>query len=193
LNIVQRTTPMPQYLLPCSCGQQVRVEPAQAGGQIACQCGQSLTVPTLRALRMLDPAGPDAATSRQIPRGQWSRTQGALFSIGLAIAVISLAILAYTFFMFVQATPLTRDYTPELSELSSQQVDQLTALETYEEFFKMTNEGLGEMGTPLWIHFQQVVAEQKVVMIGSGVAALLGILAVLASFFVGSAKQPASR
>ncbi len=113
-----------------------------------------------------------------------------MFSIGLAVAVVSLAIVAYTFFMFTQASQLTRDYTPELTELSAQQVDQLTALETYDEYFKMTNEGLGEMGTPVWIHFQKVVAEQKVIMMGSGIAAALGILAVLASFFVGPAKQP---
>lgn len=182
---------MPQYLLPCSCGQKVPVEPAQAGGQVACPCGQSLSVPTLRALRSLEPAGPEVATTRRAKGGKWSRTQGAMFSIGLAVAVISLAIVAYTSFMFVQATPFTRDYTPELSELSAQEVDQLTALETYDEFVKMSSEGLGVIGTPPWVHFKKVVAEQKVVMIGSGIAAALGILAVVASFFVGSTKQPA--
>ena len=48
-----------QFLLPCSCGQKVRVGNAQAGAGVRCVCGKSLTVPTLRGLRELESAPPD--------------------------------------------------------------------------------------------------------------------------------------
>jgi hypothetical protein len=79
-----------QYLLPCSCGQKVRVEPAQAGGQVACACGANLNVPTLRGLKQLEIAPPDEAAVRRSAGRQWGPVRGAMFSIGLLVVVISL-------------------------------------------------------------------------------------------------------
>jgi hypothetical protein len=44
---------------------------------------------------------------------------------------------------------------------------------------------------PSWVHFQHVVAEQRIVMIAAGIAAALGILAMVVSLFLKPAKLPA--
>jgi hypothetical protein len=173
---------MPQYLLPCSCGEKVRVEPAQAGGLVACTCGQSLTVPTLRGLRALEEAPADVANLRGGRR--WGPVQGALFSIGLVVTVVALAVVTYTFVLFLDASQYTRDMSPEVNEFSGMQIDQMTAMEVYDEFVALRSEGLGEIGVLPWVHFQRVVAEQRILMISSGIAAAIGLFAVMGSLLL---------
>ena len=56
-----------KYLLPCPCGQQVVVEPRQAGETVPCSCGEPLLVPSLLDMTSLDsvslhlPVGPAAS------------------------------------------------------------------------------------------------------------------------------------
>ena len=45
-----------KYLLPCTCGRQIVVEPRQAGQIIPCACGTSLQAPTLLDMTALEPA-----------------------------------------------------------------------------------------------------------------------------------------
>src|SRR5262245_17169414 len=44
---------MSTYLLACQCGKSTPVEVGQAGGQVICECGARLDVPTLRQMRHL--------------------------------------------------------------------------------------------------------------------------------------------
>lgn len=82
---------MPTYLLPCPCGDSVRVEPRQAGERVACACGDQLEAPPLRKMRELPPA-PDAADDRR--GGGWSYRQGVL-TAGLILASLFAAIGGY--------------------------------------------------------------------------------------------------
>jgi hypothetical protein len=182
---------MPQYLLPCSCGEKVRVEPGQAGGTVPCVCGQSLTVPTLRGIRALAEAPPDQTAGRQRRGDRWRPIQGLFFTFGLITTLLSLAVVGYTFFMYTQASQLTRDMTPEINEFEGMQIDQLDVMQSYELFVQMRDEGLGEAGIPSWIHFQHVVAEQRIVMMVGSVAAAIGIVAVALSLFMKPAKPAA--
>jgi hypothetical protein len=43
--------------LACSCGQAVKVELSQAGGETTCQCGQTIRIPSLSKLRELSGKG----------------------------------------------------------------------------------------------------------------------------------------
>lgn len=52
---------MARYLVACTCGRQHTVETRQAGETIACECGATVAVPTLRQLRQLPEAGAAAA------------------------------------------------------------------------------------------------------------------------------------
>ena len=47
---------MAKYLLPCSCGRKMPVEPRQAGQSVDCACGESLEIPTMLAMSALEPA-----------------------------------------------------------------------------------------------------------------------------------------
>lgn len=77
-----------KYLLPCSCGLEVAIEPSQAGGKAQCACGKQLDVPTMReiaALERIDTGG-EAKTSRPA----WSLRHG-LILLGSVLIVCGLA------------------------------------------------------------------------------------------------------
>ena len=76
-----------KYLLPCACGQNVLVEPRQAGESVVCACGSPLAVPTLLGITALERAE-EEPDSRASP-GQWGRRQRLLLlgTVVLAFAV----------------------------------------------------------------------------------------------------------
>ena len=180
---------MAQYLLPCKCGQKVRVETAQAGGQVLCSCGQSLAVPTLRGLRALEEAPPDQTTLKRSAGRRWSPLQGGLFSAGLLVMVIALAVLAYNFWQYVQATPYTRDPSSQITEIEGRVIDEIPPADALDEFFRMREEGLGQPTVMPWVQWQNFVAERRTLMIGAGIAAAIGLAALIAALVM----RPASR
>jgi hypothetical protein len=78
---------MTAHLLDCSCGAQHSVTAQQAGGQIACRCGATVAVPTLRKLRELPVA--ERTTTVETARGWGPRMQvatlGGLLALGFAV------------------------------------------------------------------------------------------------------------
>jgi len=177
-----------QYFLPCSCGQKVRVEPAQAGGQVACSCGKSLNVPTLRGLKQLELAPPDQASARRSAAGKWGPVRGAMFSIGLLVSVVSVLVLAYTYLQFVEATLYTQDQTPVINELEGQTIDGMNLMDTVEAYRSLRDEGLGEPIEPFWIKAKKIVAQKRMLMISLGGLALAGAIAAIASLLMRPAK-----
>ncbi|MEX0678554.1 MAG: hypothetical protein WD063_15845 [Pirellulales bacterium] len=85
---------MPDYLLPCVCGQKTAVSTARAGETIRCACGAELQVPTMRALGKLERA--DAAAGGPARRrGQnWEDRHRAAFLFVLG-SLASLGVAAY--------------------------------------------------------------------------------------------------
>ncbi|MEN1681785.1 MAG: hypothetical protein AAGJ46_19560 [Planctomycetota bacterium] len=82
---------MPSYLLPCQCGQSIRVEPRQAGEKVTCSgCSDVLEVPSLRQIRELPPA-PDESAPR---RSSWSARQGVL-TAGMLVTAALIGVGAY--------------------------------------------------------------------------------------------------
>jgi len=75
-----------KFLLPCSCGEHVVVEPRQAGTQVTCTCGKPLEVPTIRGITKLAPASDQSEVEPPI----WGLWQGLVF-LGLMIALPALA------------------------------------------------------------------------------------------------------
>jgi hypothetical protein len=76
---------MAKYLLPCSCGRNITVETSHAGRQVSCECGISLEVPTMLALKDLQRVEETDARSDR----QWGIPQ-ALILIGLAILLVAI-------------------------------------------------------------------------------------------------------
>jgi hypothetical protein len=62
-----------KYFLPCRCGQQVVVEPRQAGQTVVCPCGEMLPVPTMLEITALEPVPPEP--SLPAAREGWGRAQ----------------------------------------------------------------------------------------------------------------------
>ncbi|MCA9268569.1 MAG: hypothetical protein KDA41_08870 [Planctomycetales bacterium] len=74
-----------KYLLTCHGDQSVEVTTADAGRTLACPCGKSVLVPTLRHIKCLPPAESSADAAR--PTAGWSAQQGALFAMGTVLFV----------------------------------------------------------------------------------------------------------
>src|SRR5436309_2466055 len=132
---------MPDYLLPCSCGQKTRITGAQAGAQVTCICGKNLSVPTLRGIRQLEIA-PSEKTAR--PAATWSRVHGGLFASGLAIASVGLVFLALFGLRYIQLGwhPITHDFTAEVVKAEQKRIDKLTPTEALAEWTEDVKDGL---------------------------------------------------
>ncbi len=78
-----------KYLLPCSCGSQITVEPRQAGQAIPCSCGATLQVPTLLDMTALEEA-PQEPTSAS-PPSSWGAAGGLQF-LGSILVALSIAL-----------------------------------------------------------------------------------------------------
>jgi hypothetical protein len=87
------------YLLPCACGRTHRISSRQAGGTVACACGASLEVPTMRELDRLEPA----ATTTPVRQKAWGLRQGLMF-LGSVIVGGGVAAGCY-FSLFVMPAP----------------------------------------------------------------------------------------
>lgn len=81
------------YLLPCVCGQKLRVTATQAGQAVQCPCGASLTVPSLRALADLELAPSPAANGKR-RKLAWSSRQGWIL-LGAIITAVAVGLLAF--------------------------------------------------------------------------------------------------
>jgi len=164
---------MPDYLLPCSCGQKLRVTAAQAGAQVACVCGSNLSVPTLRGLRQLEIAPPESTAKSA---GHWSAVHGALFASGLLIASIGLLFLAFYGLRYVQlgGHPIMRDITDQVVKAEQLRIDKLTPVEALAEWSENVKEGLGEPEEPPWVKANKVMAGYKAYIRASTIALIVG-------------------
>jgi hypothetical protein len=78
-----------KYLLPCSCGRRIIVEPRQAGETIACPCGASVQAPTLLRMTSLEPAPVVSELVAQSSGSAWGpRNQMRLLGGLLVLAAI---------------------------------------------------------------------------------------------------------
>jgi len=135
------------YLLPCSCGQKLRVTAAQAGGRVTCSCGKSLPVPTLRGLRQLQSAPAEAAGRS----AKWTQWHGLAFSGGLAIATVGAVLIAFFALRYARVAGWTLDRSDVIIAAESGQIDKLSPTQMLSEWSKLVEEGLGEQGKPIWV------------------------------------------
>jgi hypothetical protein len=82
-----------KYLLPCRCGQQVVVEPREAGETTVCSCGQSLSIPTFLEMSALERAPEETMPTTG---SAWGWTQRiVLLGAMLLLTAIAVGVLAY--------------------------------------------------------------------------------------------------
>jgi hypothetical protein len=174
---------MPDYLLPCSCGQKVGITTAQAGAQVTCICGKSLAVPTLRGIRELEIA-PQETNKKSA--GRWSLVHGALFASGLLIASIGVVFLAFFGLRYIQlgASPFTRDITDAVVRAEQQRIDKLTPTQALAEWSEYVKEGLGEPEEPPWVKANKVLAGYKSAIRASIAALIAGTVLSVAALLL---------
>lgn len=183
-----------RYLLPCSCGQAIRVEASQAGQEIRCPCGAVLEVPPIRSLAQLEradkepPAGRPSAVRGETPSeaepaarkrvasrpgSTWGARQRLLF-VGAIVTAIGLGLLAYLY--------LRRPRLPEM--------ESLTPIGTWRMWHDLRH---GIEYRPEWVelYLESVAASQRW-MIVAGAIATVGAL-LLASSLLVSTRRPRRR
>jgi hypothetical protein len=106
-----------KYLLPCLCGQQVAIEPRQAGETITCRCGASLLAPTMREICALEPAPAEL----DLPRS--GTTWGWRHGLRLLGAMTLLSAIGWSAWLFLNP-PVSRFdvFDPELIRQSAYQM-----------------------------------------------------------------------
>jgi hypothetical protein len=179
-----------QYLLPCSCGQNTPVSPAQAGGQVTCVCGKSLPVPTLRGLRELEIA-PAAAPEK---KAGWSRVHGAVFASGLTIAAIGVVLLALSVLQYGQIVGfgMTKDRTEDVLRSQQADIEGMSPTQVLAEWRKDIEDGLGEPEEPPWSKFKRLAASNVSWIKVGAVAVIGGILISLITLLVPATSAKAA-
>jgi hypothetical protein len=173
-----------QYLLPCACGQQHRVAPAQAGELVRCGCGKSLLVPTLRGLRALEPA-PESGPSRTAPG--WSRVHGAIFAVSLLVIMAGLALTACSLVLYTLVSRHTTDQTSAVvaNAEAERPTDKLTPLTALAEWQTEVLPGLRQQVEPHWISAQKAAARYLFWTKVGGCLIAAGLLPALGTLFIG--------
>jgi len=174
-----------QYLLPCACGQKLRVAPAQAGGQVSCGCGQSLTVPTLRGLKALEPA-PDKPLSPTAPG--WSAIHGLVFSLSLVVAAAGLVTAAYYLWLYSAVQQHTVDYTEQWIAESAP-VDTLTPVQALQVWKDNVESGLHQELTPSWVAARAAAAHYLFWVKVGGCLLAGGLLPAIATLYIGRGRK----
>lgn len=166
------------YLLSCQCGRAVEVDSTQAGLPVTCQCGASLTAPTMRDLVRLPRAGGDTASGSA---SGWGPRQGVAF-VGALVALIGLAWTGWQIWsaprdLFVRADQIReRAATLAPAELSEQ--------------WRIASGALDPIDLPQIEQYRALQAWHRRWTVVAGGVLLLGIALAVGSRFVDRAPRP---
>ncbi len=137
---------MPRYLLPCPCGQSISIDTIQAGQEVRCTCGQVQLAPTLREIRQL-PEVEQAVTQVRLVKDPWSAKRTIVFAIGLVVTALAMGAVSMC---QVKIWPISAELPTKAEmkayeeNMNAQIVERLSAEQSYEQFLKWKEDGLGE-------------------------------------------------
>ena len=163
---------MSKYLVECNCGNKLPVEMGQAGGRIACTCGNLVDVPPLRKLRHL----PTAETEAVRPTSTWSARKGVITaSLLLAGALAIINALSW----FTQPT------VPKF--VVEQHLKKLTPTQSWQmwiEYYKpMAERGLSRLELANRGQIERIIAERqslrRTLWIVAAIAAAIAVAAAV--------------
>jgi len=161
-----------KYLLPCDCGEDVPVEPRQAGETIACRCGRSLQVPTMLEMAALEPA--ESSADSEPSAATWGLGEGLL----LAGIVVCLCTLALAVFIVLKRP---RFVTPEVIR---QKTEALTPMDSIRLWRSFLRQGLRRR-TPQQQHAREDIVRRYHLLLGATTTlGLAGVALLSAGQFV---------
>jgi len=151
----------------------VPVSPTQAGEDVGCRCGRRLEVPTLREMQHLEAVG-----GQEESQSRWTRTQGAVFVVGLAITILGLAIGGYFYAHLPEVGPTTPDYAAMYENISPER--------SWEEWKQLKEIPLGQGPQTTHLIHRAQWRQQWSIIIAGLMAAGAGVVVAGSAFFLGS-------
>lgn len=140
-----------KFLLPCTCGEKLRVGRAQAGLTVSCTCGRELDVPTQRGLEELEPAEPVAERTSQ---SSWGPAQ-ALLALGLLIAVVSGSWATFRYVVPPQENPFVIN-----PKANREIIDRLSLTQTF-KFWELARDDINAEFDPFADSAEQMATSYK--------------------------------
>lgn len=182
---------MATYMVSCSCGGQLAVEPGQAGETLRCECGRQVAVPTLRRLREL-PRADEArgeASDTAATDSAWGVRQGVITVLVIA-AVGSLAAAGVSRWQ----EPTMPTFNPAgWTELMDTKISELTpeaAWQAWVQFYEpLTQSGFSEMQYHGTEELERQIAWHRGLQITFGAIAAVCIIAAIAVAMIGRSAQ----
>jgi hypothetical protein len=144
---------MSTYLLTCQCGKTIPVEVGQAGERVACECGNEVEVPTLRKLRHMPVAKPQAGDER----AAWNAKKG-VAAAGLIFAGL---LAGYALWNRVNE-PAVPQFDPDYrSKAVDQGLEKMTPLDSWKLWVEVY-QPLAKSGFAVFEHPHQAAIDQQI-------------------------------
>ncbi|MCL2306578.1 MAG: hypothetical protein FWC43_14665 [Planctomycetaceae bacterium] len=210
-----------KYLLPCSCGKEVSIETSQAGGNVLCDCGLSLRIPSLLKIKQLPPEGgvqiqspsaPDVPAEPTVKKSTSRRVNFNVFLIGLYLTFAAVAYCTYTvLFTFPKPQDVLdkQVYYHYAGRFTLQDSTPIPIDERY--FFEITDEIIDHLnpvdarsywnlvkdGPAMSMNFRENYETFKdryiLRCVGTGLLVVLALCILISSFFLGRTKTVGTR
>jgi hypothetical protein len=160
-----------RYLLPCACGNQIPVEPKDAGLTVTCSCGAQLKVPNTRGMAALPRVSTgDEAVENSSAAGWGLKNQ--LLTAGLMSSVFGAGLLAFAF--------LTNPSDPS-RELARREFQNIPLAQLESLWQQYSTKGLEPLESPQMIAYEQLRDEKNRMRWIGGVVAVAGLGLLAAS------------
>lgn len=168
-----------KYLVPCTCGQTLRVGVHQAGSPLQCQCGAEVVVPPLRKLRELPREAGEAAPSP----GAWSPRHAVVFG-GALLTVLLLAWAGWNFANEPRMPEFDTIRERQLSERTETILENAPPVEFWKSWLMMESDlathGFDEIPDPQQQAWKQYAMSQRwqrsIILTAAGVVALITLV-----------------
>ncbi len=132
-----------RYTLECACGAKTGVSPGQAGQELACQCGRTLSVPLLRELRQLPPfTEPTGAARAAAPSANPEARRSPFLFVSLLLTILSLS--ASAALLYARSQIDTTWSVEGQRDYDSLMIDSLGPDEIYNAWHDLIHDGLGD-------------------------------------------------
>lgn len=162
--------PMPDYLLPCTCGQKTVVSTARAGETVRCACGAELQVPTMRALAALERADATSGGPAKRRARAWEDRHRAAFLFVLG-SLVCLGVAAYLWITLPVVIPTLN---PEEIAQAVKNATPAEAFFVYEEMKKGLQEPIADPNEK----------SRRLMLWGIGIAVVLAAVGSAGATFV---------
>jgi hypothetical protein len=180
---------MSKYLVECNCGNKLPVEMGQAGGRVACTCGNIVDVPPLRKLRHL----PTVDTEVARPTATWNARKGVITACLLLAG--TLAILnAWSW----RTQPTVPEFDPAAYQSAiMQRLNKMTPGQSWDlwiEYYKpMAERGFGNLQLANRGVIEKTIAERESLRRTLWIVAAIALAIAAAAAFWPKSREVTSR